>query len=388
MVRQLEKVSHMSRPFFALFAVACLAPTSEVRSAEPPAKPDAAALVRQLGDESFEVRERAAAALRELGLAAEAALRQGLQSPDAEVRSACAGLLAQARRDDREARLEAFLADKEGTSDHGLAGWPRFAELVGRDPAGRALFAVVQRADDGLLEAAEKEPRQAAHRLAARTGTLAVALVTPRADDSAFTEAVILLFVASDTRVPVDAAAFAALCRGMEVLANRKALRQRWLDAAPCRRLLLAFLQRRDDVASLELALGVAMTFELKEARDWAVSLATTPTLSATTRGLALLLVGRVGDKELLPKLAPLLSDTTPVGTKPFGAARLSAEIRDVALAVLVQLRGGRAEDYGFPYLQAVPGLKAVPSPACLGFTNPADRDAALKKWQAGRGPN
>jgi hypothetical protein len=354
--------------------------------ADPP--PDTAALVRQLGDESFEVREKALAALRELGLAAEPALRQGLESNDPEVRSACAGLLERVRRDDREARLKAFLEDKDGKTDHGFPGWSRFAEIAGRDLPARTLFVQVQRSDAALLEVLEKDPKEASSQFAARAGSLAVALITPKADAAAFTDAVTLLFVASDARVTVDAATFAALCRGMEVLANRKALRAKWVKSEPCNRLLLAFLRRRDDVASLDLALGTATALELKEARDWAVTLAKTQTLPGSTRGLALLLAGRVGDKDLVPKLEPLLSDTTAVGTKMLGTMRLTAELRDVALAALIQLRGGRAEDYGFPYLQAVPGLKALPAPACLGFANPADRDAALKKWKEVRSSN
>jgi hypothetical protein len=58
----------------------------------------AATLVRQLGDPSFAVRERAGKELVRMGRAAEAALRAGLTDPDPEVRRRCAWLLPLALR--------------------------------------------------------------------------------------------------------------------------------------------------------------------------------------------------------------------------------------------------------------------------------------------------
>lgn len=366
-----------------LFAAVILTLTVSVAWADPPGvRERAQSLVRQLGDESFEVREKATLALLELGRDAEDALRQGLTDSDAEVRSACASVLQRVLRRDREARLQSFLKEPDDRKDHGLVGWARFGKLAGTDAAACSLFVTIQRTDGAFVEAAERDPKDALTKLTARAGSLAQALITPKMDDAAFGEAVTLLFVATDPRVAVDAPTFAALCGGMQVLGNRKALRKRWLDSPAARRLLLAFLQQRDDAASLDVALPLATAFELKEARDWAVKLATERTLPGTTRGLALLLAGRIGDRDLVPKLAPLLEDTTSVGTRSLGSVQLTAQVRDVALAALVQMSGQKAEDYGFPYLQTVPGLKSLPAPVCLGFAKPADRDAALKKWK------
>src|SRR5262245_32609405 len=59
----------------------------------PPPADDLAAAVRQLGAEDYATRARATARLWAAGPAAEAALRAGLRSPDAEVVARCRDLL-------------------------------------------------------------------------------------------------------------------------------------------------------------------------------------------------------------------------------------------------------------------------------------------------------
>ena len=74
---------------------------------QTPAK-EAPELIRRLSDESYEVRDSAVRRLVELGKAAEAALRKGLNDEDPEVRRQCQVLLERSdplRIDDRPGRL-------------------------------------------------------------------------------------------------------------------------------------------------------------------------------------------------------------------------------------------------------------------------------------------
>jgi hypothetical protein len=136
------------------------------------AGPDAAALVRQLGDDSFEVREAASAQLLRLGRAAEGALRAGLKDGDSEVRRRCAALLPLARRSDLDVRLDAFLAGGDGQQAPPLPGWARFRELAGDDLPSRRLYVDLYRADRAVLEALAKDPKQVAAQLARRCDQL------------------------------------------------------------------------------------------------------------------------------------------------------------------------------------------------------------------------
>src|SRR5262245_56092552 len=91
---------------------------------------EAPRLVKQLADESFEVRAKAASRLLELGPAARAALEAGLKSEDAEVRAACRKLLGQIQAEGYAEQLDALLAGRlvEGKP---LPGWKRFAAVAG-----------------------------------------------------------------------------------------------------------------------------------------------------------------------------------------------------------------------------------------------------------------
>jgi hypothetical protein len=353
-----------------LLACLVLVAGAAARDAEAPSDP--AALVRR----------RAAEQLRKLGKAAEAALREGLKDADADVRERCRTLLDEFERADREERLKAFLDDAEDKKP--LPGWRRFTGMAGKTPAARRSFAALYRNAGDLLEAVEKAPAEVRDRLAERCTALGPALITPGPEEPVLTEAEALLLLATDDRVQLAVPAFNALCSSLEVLANRAALKKRFLADEPSRKLLLAFLRRHWDGPQQERVLALALAYELKDTADWAVALALSGEAPGSARGWALLLAARVGSKEHAAKLKPLLADTTLIGRKMLGSTTLRAEVRDAALAAVIQLSGRRPADYDFPYLKAVPGLKTLPAPACLGFADAASRDAAFKKWKEG----
>jgi hypothetical protein len=344
--------------------------------------PDPAALVRRLAAEDFATREQAAQQLRKLGKGAAAALQEGLKHADPNIRERCRDLLDEIQGDDREARVKAFLADTEDRRP--LPGWQRFAKVAGATPSARRSFVTVYRAGGDLLDAAERDLAKARERLLARCTALASEAITPGPEEPVLAEAEALLLLAIDDRVNIGAPAFNALSNGLEVLGNRPAYKKKFLADEAGRKLLLAFLQRRRESPQLERALSLALVYEPKETADWAVGLALSRDTPALARGWALLVVAGVGGKEHAARLEPLLADTAAVGQKPLGAATLRAEVRDVALAAVIRLGGGQPADYGFPYLQALPGLKTLPTPACLGFADPATREGAFKKWKEG----
>jgi hypothetical protein len=341
---------------------------------------DPAVFVRRLADEKFAIRERAAEQLRKLGKAAEPALRAGLKHPDAEVRERCQTLLDEIAGNDREERLIAFLTDAEDGQP--LPGWRRFAEVAGKTPAARRSFVTLYRSAGDLLDTAEKAPAEVGDRLAARCKALAPALITSGPEEPVLAEAEALLLVATAERLNLGVPAFNSLCDGLGVLANRAPLKKRFLQDEPSRKLLLAFVQRRWDGPQQERTLSLALAYELKETADWAVGLALSRETPGLTRGWALLVAGQLGGKEQAARLKPLLDDTTAVGERKLGPTTLRAEVRDVALVAVIRLAGRQPADYGFPYLQAIPGLKTLPTPACLGFADAATREAAFKKWK------
>src|SRR5271167_2416445 len=96
-----------------------------------PGQTDPALLVRKLSDESFAVREKAQAELLKLGIAAEPALRKGLTDADPQIRDISRQLLDRVNTTNHNARMQAFLEDKDDRLKPPLAGWKRFAAVAG-----------------------------------------------------------------------------------------------------------------------------------------------------------------------------------------------------------------------------------------------------------------
>ena len=64
--------------------------------------------------------------------------------------------------------------------------------------------------------------------------------------------------------------------------------------------------------------------------------------------------------------------------------AKITTQVRDVALATSIQLSGLSLTDYNFPYLKMFPqgaNVQVFMSPNVFGFSDEATRTAAFKKW-------
>src|SRR5262249_39512335 len=118
-------------------------------------------LVRRLGADDYQVRERASRELFQIGLPAKGALLDGARDADPEVRRGCRDLLPEILEADRQARLAAFIADKDGKETHDLPGWRRYRAIAGEDAAARKLFIDIQKADTGFLSDVDRDPDHA-----------------------------------------------------------------------------------------------------------------------------------------------------------------------------------------------------------------------------------
>jgi hypothetical protein len=345
----------------------------------------AVALVKQLGDDSFDVRQKAGERLLEMGSAAEEALRGGLSHTDPEIRERCRRLLAQGQVARRENRIKAFLGEAAGKHEHDLPGWRDFARVAGDDAVSRPFYAEVFRTNADLLESADRDARAASTRLAERCAGLRLRLVTPGGDATALAEVTSLLVLAGDRRLKLEPASLVQLLDGLETFAERGALVKQLQGNAAAGKAILAFLQQERSAAEMERALNVAGALGVREAMSWALAVATDGKRPASARATALVVLSKVGDRTVLTRVQPILEETALVGTRMVAGMVLQAQLRDVALAVVIQLSGQNPADFGFPYLQAVPGLKTLPSPTCLGFVSDAGRNAAQAKWKASR---
>lgn len=129
--------------------------------------------------------------------------------------------------------------------------------------------------------------------------------------------------------------------------------------------------------------MSLARTMNVKEAAPLALKMAMTREIAAHTRGTAMFFLADFGSKDDIARLESLLDDTTSVGSTGFNFTTVHAEVRDVALAVLLHTGGQSLADYGYPYYQTFPGVKLTTSwPGSAGFSSAAGREAAQKKWK------
>ncbi len=118
---------------------------------------EAADLVRQLGSDSYRLREVASKKLLSLKTAALPALQGGLQYEDPEVRDRCRNIISAITLRPEEVRLRGFVAGKIKS----LPGWQEFSEEVGSSRDARSLFAAIYRVDRGVLGELQRDPKRA-----------------------------------------------------------------------------------------------------------------------------------------------------------------------------------------------------------------------------------
>ncbi|MEX2120320.1 MAG: hypothetical protein WD847_12055 [Pirellulales bacterium] len=340
-------------------------------------------LVRQLGHSSFVERQKASRELKQIGIPAKAALEAALAHPDAEVRFRARRILVSVLELDFQVKLEAFLADPDGRSDTDLAGWPRYRALVGGDPAARRLFAEMQRAEHDLLAAAATAPLMAGELLEARCHQLQqqAQFPNPAGEQVALGSIASFLFVAGQEDVPITQQAGAFL----NSFSHQQAIQQAMSEverAGLLKKLLGAWVRRdfRNDPMASYQNLMLALRYGLKDGIEPALDMVQAPGTPPQMLQYAVLALGKLGSREHVADLEPLLQNETVCANQEVDDQEVQTQVRDVALAALVRLTGQQAREYGF--LRAQDNAMILFNTPSFGFADPSQREAALKKWR------
>jgi HEAT repeat protein len=372
-----------------LLAAVLLGGNSLLRSADSPRPANdethVRSLVRQLGADNYDDREQAYQELSRLGRQAEKALQEGLKDSDREVVRRCQELLSLATRTDMEIALDLFLQNKDEKALLKLPAWPAFSKLVGESPETRALFVQICCSQGPLLDLAEKNPQDAAVKFGERTQQLQQVLFQPFAarGNVSSTEVLALLYLATNPKLNINQQALFQLCS----LFHQPEPRQLFTNDSTARKLLANFVMARTDQAMVHQNLFLVQNFNLKECLDWSLNLATAKDQQPYVRATAMTVVGKMGAKEHIAKLEPLLSDTTQLGQIQFNTTRINTQVRDVALAMSILLSGQDIQTYDFPYLKVIQAQMQQNPQAFLysyhylGFSDDTGRNAAMKKW-------
>jgi hypothetical protein len=333
-------------------------------------------LVQHLGDPSFQVREGAQKKLASLGLAPEAALLEALKDPDLEIRWRAGRILDRARVKAFEARLEAFIADADGSPQLSLLGWKQFRDLVGDRRDTREMFAEMTRYEGALLSAYEKRSPELPELFAARV-TWLQSKAPPRASLAT------LLLIGCDKTVKDHSQSiskvYILLCQGA-------AVQSIGTEGQPLvlRTLLEKWTTSAGSVSSY-YSIALTLKYNLKEAAmKQATALLKSGTNSSSLR-YAVIAVGRFGGEEHAALLTPLLKNKTVCGRWRNSALKkegtIDTQLRDVTLVVLLRFSGKDPKEYGFKLLVENP--ETLYHSYTFGFVEDKDREAVHAKWVA-----
>lgn len=344
-------------------------------------------LVALLGHDTYDIRQRASAALSKLGSKAKPALLAGLKSEDAEVRSRCRRVLAIVLEIDHREQLEAFAADRDGKLKIDLPGWQRFKQLAGEDRGARLLFAEMQRYEPYLLEAAGDTPEAVSAMFLERCEQIQRGMIDPdpRVRQQATLGTVAsLYFVASNPALPVTDEVISFLHNFSYQPSFQQAMQQstKRNDAFALRKLVAAWVSREGTATSYQNYM-LSLRYDLEESLPPALAALEQADAATQVVLYALLVTGRFGSVANLPTVEAQFDNTQICGAFQEGAEQFPMELRDLALAVAVHLTAQDHAEFGFSSLRRNHQMLFVMN--TVGFHSAGERDAALAKWHAWR---
>jgi hypothetical protein len=338
-------------------------------------RPAAEQLVEQLGDASYEERERASRQLLEIGLEARAALDDGMRHPDAEIAFRCRRLWDEVRM---------------------LAGWQQVRQIVGDSAAARALYDKMFLADPALWYELAEDPKPSGRLFPERRAQLEQAAKQAqgpafRLEDNRVGRGEFP--AVRQAQVPLEGALANAFYFGV---LDKQAKPQQELEsmddllrAGRCQQALKDSEVLRDlwdrwakATASEGPALDrllAALQEERPEARDIAREMLADDRIPAKQRQYALLVLAKFehsADDELIQKW---LDDSSPLDTLFTRGVVIKSQLCDVALAATIYRAGQDPREFGFDY--AKPDPNTLYSPSTLGFKNEEERARAVEQW-------
>ncbi len=164
------------------------------------------------------------------------------------------------------------------------------------------------------------------------------------------------LFVAGDSAVPItdDVTARVILLPQNPIFRNAAAAIGKPVDsrAEACRKILARWISRDVNAVFVSYNLFAANQYNLKEGLPSAIRIlkAAQTTPDVNTRIQALLLVGKLGGKEHIALLEPLLNDEFVCYDSGGPANRVQTQIRDIALCTSIKLAGQDPKKFGLNF--------------------------------------
>lgn len=332
--------------------------------------------IQQLGDDSYNIREKASSQLSALGLTAKPELLAGIRGTDPEIRWRCARLWEAVRETDFQIRAEAFLNDPDGTDNHEFPGWDRYRKRFGTSREARQTFLSLQSAEPVLWEefgdASADNPLRFRMRCQQLRNALGNQQGRTRIEGTA---AMTVLFMSETYESMLSAEDRQWLSELWNVAAVVDIARsdKAWGDFKS------AWFGRTDDPRPAFERLMAGLSTDGDKVVPIARQLLQDQAIPSSQKQFALLALAKSQLQEDDVLIQGFLNDSTMIDTYFSRGVVIKSQLRDIALAALIARADKDPTDFGFKYLRR--DDRMLFSPSTVGFKDEDERRAAFEKW-------
>ncbi|MEW4564587.1 HEAT repeat domain-containing protein [Bremerella sp. JC770] len=365
--------------------------------AQPPSSSAASgeALIAQLGDEQYQVREQAERKIMQRGAPMLPLLREAARSPDPEIRLRATALYRQMSDRVRKDNLRRF-ADMADDVD--LPGWKRFQERHGDTPAIRKLYVSILKDEWDIVVALETQPQMMDYLLFQRAnkiredlygpdhiqiseGTAAAMLHATSFEDIRITDPTMdqlkFLLTAPQVTTSLQDPESAGPLLGVfdqwlesNLKSGRFSQEMRFVVLTTC---LREGIKSGKIVAKQMLDERASPIYQNGFGQFGAVN---------TTQQMmyAMLAIAKLGGKEDIEYLSTYLDDATEISLPTAQGDRFSTLLKDVALVAVLHISGEDPKEFGYPRISTDPNF--LYNIRSIGFTTDEQREKAFQKWE------
>ncbi len=272
----------------------------------------------------------------------------------------------------------------------GMPDWERFVAIAGSAEDALPVYLEMLQAEKALFADRMFSSSELTAHLEQRSTELRAACDGQLDEEYPVASAVALMVIASDETVTLRRGTSTNISESLDEARFEKLITDGF-HAEMLRAVTSEWLKRPG--LAVDRPLLLAMKYRLPVGREIALRTLERPTYNQSTAH-SLLCLGAFQQTDTLPVIEQVMNEaaaTRPVWP-PFGKSveevspgrdiksTYSAQVRDVALAVAIHLRGRRPLEFGIKVTTSESQLFTLDS---MGFNNDTDRNAAISKYRA-----
>lgn len=335
-------------------------------------------LVQSLGAPSFIERQLATEDLSTIRLEEAGPIEAACASSDPEVRFRAKEILRVIRHDDRQRLISAFIAGVSVESEEDLPGWSHFCEIAGRTEPARQLYVSMLEDEWMFLDAAYEADAAVSQQLLQTRARALEKAARERARISVGSVAALMLVAVRDEiGTASHGSNLMSLCYRAKDFDG--AIRSGESSEA-LRKLMGRLIAQPANSPYLNQSFHFALNYELKEGLAPARQVISERSGIPYVRQYALLVLGKLGEDDDMELVESMLDDAGIISShNRINRVRVTTQVRDIALAILIKRSGNSFSDFGLSNVK--PNSVMMFQPTSIGFANDEDREEAIRRW-------